>query len=88
MLVRTLFREYADSIGIDLSFQGFEEELAGLPGKYALSGWLFIAFEAGVPVGCVALRPLSPLKLRTQEIVRSARGPRDGGWLGIDGTGN
>ena len=63
-LVRTLFHEYADSIGIDLSFQGFEEELAGLPGKYAPpSGGLFIGSEAGVPVGCIALRPLDPPRI-------------------------
>jgi ribosomal protein S18 acetylase RimI-like enzyme len=59
--VATLFRAYANSIGTDLSYQGFEDELATLPGAYAPpSGVLLIAFSAtGAPLGCVAVRPLA-----------------------------
>ena len=57
---RLLFREYAESIGIDLEYQGFSAELATLPGKYAPpTGELFIAINAGEPAGCVALRALA-----------------------------
>ena len=51
-LVRTLFREYAESLGVDLSFQGFEEELAALPGGYDA---LLVALP---DLGCVGVRPL------------------------------
>lgn len=57
--VRGLFQEYADSLGVNLDFQGFEEELATLPGDYAPPrGALLLALVDGAVAGCCALRPL------------------------------
>ncbi len=57
--VRQLFREYAASLSVSLAFQGFEAEVAGLPGAYTPPGGeLLLARAAGVPAGCAALRPL------------------------------
>src|SRR5690242_14235583 len=46
--VQRLFREYADGVGVDLSFQGFEAELAD---PFAVYELILLA-----PGGCVALR--------------------------------
>lgn len=56
---RQVFREYAEELGVDLCFQNFEAELAGLPGEYvAPRGALLLAMVGGAVAGCVAMRAL------------------------------
>lgn len=56
---RSIIREYADSLGVDLDFQDLERELAELPGEYAPPrGTLLLALVEGTVAGCCALRPL------------------------------
>ena len=56
---REIFREYADSLSVDLCFQGFDVELAGLPGDYAEpEGALLLAYADEQLAGCVAMRRL------------------------------
>lgn len=57
--VREIFREYAETLSVDLGFQGFEAELTQLPGDYAAPrGHLLLAQVDGAIAGCCALRPL------------------------------
>jgi len=58
---KALILEYAEWLGIDLHFQGFAEELAGLPGKFARPhGRLFLAEMGGRAAAVAALRRLEP----------------------------
>jgi putative acetyltransferase len=58
-IVRVLFEEYAAALNISLCFQGFAQEVSGLPGKYAApAGRLLLAIQDDKAAGCFALRPL------------------------------
>jgi predicted N-acetyltransferase YhbS len=88
-VARELFREYQVELGIDLGFQGFEAEVASLPGPYAPpSGCLLLADLAGRPVGCVGLRPIGPgvAGLKRLFVRTDARGrgiARDLAWAAL-----
>jgi putative acetyltransferase len=76
-IVRSLMREYQQRLGIDLSFQGFETELAALPGSYAPpSGRLLLAWHEQTAVGCIALQQITPSRAEMKRLYvpPSARG--------------
>ena len=59
-IVRTLLREYAAALPVDLDFQDFEAEVATLPGKYARpQGRLLLARSDGRVLGCIGMRALN-----------------------------
>lgn len=78
--IKELFLEYETFLGVNLTFQGFEQELQELPGKYAPpDGILLLAIQNETGVGCGALRRFGPVEMKTCEMKRlyvkpSARG--------------
>ncbi|MAF55053.1 MAG: hypothetical protein CL909_03070 [Deltaproteobacteria bacterium] len=57
---RHLFLEYAETLGFNLCFQGFDEELESLPEEYATpNGCIVLAWDELDCAGCVGLRPLN-----------------------------
>ena len=57
---REIFRDYAQSLSIDLCFQNFDAELAMLPGDYAApAGRLLLALVDDEIAACGALRGLA-----------------------------
>jgi ribosomal protein S18 acetylase RimI-like enzyme len=84
--VRRLLREYEASLGVSLCFQGFERELAALPGEYVPpGGQLLLALEAGQAVGCVALRGLDDetCEMKRLYLQPEFRGRGVGRWLAV-----
>lgn len=58
--VRLLIQEYASSLGLDLCFQNFDQEMTTLPGDYSPpTGALLLAEDQGKAVGCVAIKKIS-----------------------------
>jgi ribosomal protein S18 acetylase RimI-like enzyme len=84
--VRRLLREYEASLGVSLCFQGFERELAELPGEYAPPGGrLLLALDTGQAVGCVALRGLDDetCEMKRLYLRPGFRGRGAGRWLAL-----
>lgn len=76
---RALILEYQASLGVDLAFQHFEDEIAALATMYGPpEGALYLATLDGAPVGCVGVRPFAPVpgccEMKRLYVAPAARG--------------
>ncbi len=85
--VRQFFRNYAAWLGVDLSYQGFADEVANLPGAYGeADGRLFYAEIGGQPAGCVGIRRFSEgvCEMKRLYVDPAARGQGVGRKLALE----
>ncbi|MFH1436535.1 MAG: GNAT family N-acetyltransferase [Pseudomonadota bacterium] len=84
--IREMFEEYSKELDFDLCFQHFSDELAGLPGDYALPhGRLYLAVLDEKPAGCAALRRIdeSTCEMKRLYVRRRLRGRGTGRELAM-----
>jgi putative acetyltransferase len=76
--LRHLLLAYARLLEVDLTFQGFAQELEGLPAAYPPPGGAWLALRGDEAVGCVALRPLGGGRMELKRLF-TLPGLRQGG---------
>lgn len=81
---KELILEYVAWLGIDLSFQNFDQEMEGLPQMYnSNDGGLFIAYTNNVAVGIAGIRKFSEkdCEVKRMFVKPNSRGLGIGGLL-------